>query len=296
MSSRILEQAALLGSRKSLVGVVTSPVQGSRVNLPAVVILNAGIVHRTGPNRMSVLLARALASAGTPVLRFDLSGIGDSEPRADSLPPLDSSLADIREAMDWMESTRRTRRVVLIGLCSGADHIAVYGGSDPRVVGAVLIDPSMPRTTGFYLRHYGRRLLRLRSWFTLVGRLKSDFRKDKPAVAPDTPTPDDPLPSLDDPAVRGYLGARYQSAVDNGVRMLTVLTGGRENLHNYPNQLVDAFPNVSFGDSLRVEYFGDADHTFDAEDERTRLIDLIVEWTLQTEFAGESARADGQSA
>ena len=92
-----------------------------------------------------------------------------------------------------------------------------------------------------------------------------------------------------------FLERGYQAAVDQGVQILTVLTGGREHLHNYRDQLVDAFDSVSFGTSLRVEYFGDADHTFDAETERTRLINLIVEWTCQTPFvAGVTAK--GQSA
>jgi dienelactone hydrolase len=291
MSTRFIEQAVLLGSRKSLVGVVTSPAS-ARGDLPTVVILNAGIIHRPGPNRLNVLLARALASAGCVVLRFDLSGIGDSEPRADGLPPLEASLADIREVLDWLESTRRAQRIVLIGLCSGGDHAALYGGSDSRVVGAVLIDPSMPHTRGYYLRHYGRRLLRLRSWFSLATTALSSLRSaDKTSET----HVDDLGPNVNAPEVRMFLERGYQAAVDQGVQILTVLTGGREHLHNYRDQLVDAFDSVSFGTSLRVEYFGDADHTFDAETERTRLINLIVEWTCQTPFvAGVTAK--GQSA
>ncbi len=96
-------------------GIIAQGAAARPTDRPAAVILNAGIVHRVGPNRMFVTLARRLAAAGTFVLRFDLSGIGDSETRNDGLAPFDSSLADIREVLDMLESTRQIRRVVLAG-------------------------------------------------------------------------------------------------------------------------------------------------------------------------------------
>src|SRR5690606_1367498 len=109
---------------------------------PFVLILNAGIIHRAGPNRLHVTLARALSAAGFPVLRVDLSGLGDSPPREDGAAPLDAALADIRDILDTLQATRGVQRVVLMGLCSGADHSVIYAASDPRVVGVALLDPS----------------------------------------------------------------------------------------------------------------------------------------------------------
>lgn len=94
--NQIREQALLLGPRKSLVGIIAvspSPLPDA----PMVVILNSGIIHRVGAHRVYVPLSRALAAAGFPVLRFDLSGIGDSENRVDMLSPFEASLADIRK-------------------------------------------------------------------------------------------------------------------------------------------------------------------------------------------------------
>lgn len=250
-----------------------------------IVILNAGIIHRVGPSRLNVLLARALAEAGYTVLRFDLSGIGDSEARSDGLPPLESSLADIREALDWLESTRRTRRVVLIGLCSGANHAVLYGGSDTRVVGLVLIDPAIPKTFGYYLRHYRPRLFRLSVWLNLTrGRhpLLQSLRvrmARNPAKPPRSREPD-----LQSPEVRSFLERAYQSSLDHGIHFLTVLTADREGRHNYREQILDAFPKVRFGDRLRLEYFEDSDHTFTSETARLRLIRLVVEWLEKTKF------------
>src|SRR5208337_1020254 len=80
-----------------LVGIVTQPVDYEPEDRPVFVILNTGIIHRVGHHRMYVSLARALARLGYQVLRFDLSGIGDSESREDGLSLLDGALADVRE-------------------------------------------------------------------------------------------------------------------------------------------------------------------------------------------------------
>src|ERR1700722_9569680 len=112
MSDRIHHRAVLLGTRKTLVGVMTEPDDYKSDDRPVFVILNSGIIHRVGHHRMYVTLARALAGAGDQALRFDLSGIGDSESRGDALTPLERVLADVREVVDWLMTTREARRII----------------------------------------------------------------------------------------------------------------------------------------------------------------------------------------
>ena len=70
-----------LVNEKPLIAITTvAPRRRAEAGQPWVVLLNAGIIHRIGPNRLYVQLARRLASRGHAVLRFDLAGIGDSEP------------------------------------------------------------------------------------------------------------------------------------------------------------------------------------------------------------------------
>ncbi len=284
----IREQALLLGQRKSLVGIIAQDPSVGRADLPAIVILNAGIIHRVGPNRIFVQLARLLAAAGHLVLRFDLSGVGDSDPRSDGLPPLDAALADIREALDSLQSTRQVDRVVLVGLCSGADHSIIYGGQDPRIAGVVLIDPSVPRTTGYYLRHYRGRMFRLQSWRNVVSirhPLWKALRQSltpSPATAPPGEGLDlEPLPDLQSPEVRTFLGKAYARTLSAGVQIMAVFSGGRADQHNHPRQLLEAFPDVPFGSQLRLESLGSADHTFSVEADRRRLMELIIEWAAR---------------
>ena len=169
---RITERAVVIGKYRSLVGIVTRGL-ACQTGFPVVVILNTGIFHRVGHGRMWLTLSRVLARMGYTVLRFDLSGIGDSESRPEALSPWESVVADIGEVADWIETTLGTRHMILMGRCSGADHAVFYGSSDPRVVGLVLLDPAIPRTSRYHLHFYGKRLLRLRSWLNAALRLMS---------------------------------------------------------------------------------------------------------------------------
>jgi len=286
---RVVEQALLLGPRKSMVGVITpASAQASLPDAPFVVILNAGIIHRVGPNRMHVLLARALAAAGFGVLRVDLSGLGDSEARNDALPPLDATMADIREILDMLQTTRQVQRVVLVGLCSGADHSVIYAGTDERVVGVALMDPSIPRTLGYYVHHYGHRILGLRAWLNLVLGRHPIWRALKRRLS-GTPAGAQAEveargPSLEDPKVKAFLQNAYGRALSNGVQLLAVLTSDRQRQHNYRRQLLDAFPQLTFGNQLWLEYFKECDHTFASAANRARLIGLVETWMKATNF------------
>lgn len=287
MTERLVEQALLMGPRKSLVGVVTpASAAALRADAPFIVILNAGIIHRVGPNRMHVQLARALSGAGFNVLRVDLSGLGDSEVRDDGLAPLEATMADIRDILDTLEATRQVRRVVLMGLCSGADHSVIYAGSDQRVVGVALMDPSVPRTLRYYVHHYGSRILDLRVWQNLALGRHPIWKAMKRRLEhePAAPEAEAQGPSLEHPEVRAFLQSAYARALANEVQFLAVLTSERQRQHNHRRQLLDAFPTLSFDGQLRLEYFKHCDHTFTSEANRARLIQLMREWMTATAF------------
>jgi pimeloyl-ACP methyl ester carboxylesterase len=134
----VREEAILFGGAGSLVGIITDPAQQTADS--AVILLNAGIIHRVGPGRMYVKLARRLAQRGFVVLRFDVSGVGDSEGRKDNLPFERSSLEETREAMDYLARTRGVRSFLLGGLCTGAVVAYQTALVDPRVGGVLLIN------------------------------------------------------------------------------------------------------------------------------------------------------------
>jgi hypothetical protein len=173
--------------------------------------------------------------------------------------------------------------VILAGLCSGADQSVVYAGTDPRVVGMVLLDPCIPRTRRYYVNHYRTRFVRARSWINFLAGRNPVWRKllGRTGIVGNAPDAADPF---DSPAVRAALGAAYASALGAGVRAYVACTADRESRINYREQLLDAFPEAPFGDLLRLEYFEDADHTFTAQSERAVLLDQITDWVAGTSF------------
>jgi alpha/beta superfamily hydrolase len=108
----------------TLRGIVAKPAQAPPSGR-AVILLNAGAVGYIGPNRLYVDLARKLAARGDLVLRFDLSGIGESDTRPGAVENTvygEHALRDVGAAVAWMRQQQGVRTVAVAGLCSGAYH------------------------------------------------------------------------------------------------------------------------------------------------------------------------------
>lgn len=136
----------------------------------AVVIVVGGPQYRVGSHRQFVLLARALASEGYEVLRFDYRGMGDSEGELPGFTRLDD---DIRCAINALQAVSPSiRSIVLWGLCDGATAAVSYGFTDPRVKSMVLANPWVYSEQGAaraYLKHYYlQRLLSPSFWWKLL--------------------------------------------------------------------------------------------------------------------------------
>src|SRR3954471_20641299 len=98
------EAVVRFGAEDSLLGIVTHTRPTSpELERPAVILLNAGVIHRVGPHRMSVILARRFAAAGFQALRYDLGGLGDSKAVRSDLSFQERAVADARTAMDFLE-------------------------------------------------------------------------------------------------------------------------------------------------------------------------------------------------
>jgi pimeloyl-ACP methyl ester carboxylesterase len=267
------EQIAMFGIRQNLNGILTVPRGGGHANKPAIVILNSGVVHRIGHHRMYVTMARRLAAAGHAVLRFDLSGIGDSA-RSDSLEPGPAAVADVASALDWLSETRGFKTAVLLGLCSGADLALKYGHTDDRIVGLVLLDPSIPPTWRSYVHYIGERVTNMRSWRTFLlgrGRIWGDLISRMVAAVG--------IPLIEaqnrlvDPKSRTKLEALFKHSLERNIRLLVVFTEG---FAEYPEQLLHAFPSLTFSNMLTLEYFNDCDHVFTPAKHRERLNQLVL--------------------
>ncbi len=282
------EQAVIVGRTQSLFGMLTLPDGTLRAHQPTIVIVNTGIVHRVGHHRMYVTMARQLARAGHAVLRFDLSGIGDSHRRADGMSPNHAALEDMRETLDWLAAKTGSNKFVIVGLCSGSEIALRYGHLDRRVVGLVLLDPEVPPTARFYLNYIRERIYRIRSWLTFVkgrGRIWQELASLISTASSRDQDPTERHSASD-------LEQHYRASLAHGLQLFVALTGGdlawRQ---NYREQLLDAFPSVPFEDNLRLEHFPNSDHTLTPPEDRSRLNGMIEEWLRTTPFGQNSNSA-----
>lgn len=127
-----------------LFGVLAEPATGLVEPLCAV-LLNAGGIRHTGPNRMWVEAARRWAGSGVVTLRLDLSGLGDAEgdSRSSELDGLYDSgrVPEVRAALDELASRRPESSFVLSGMCSGAYWSLHTALADERVTAALMLNP-----------------------------------------------------------------------------------------------------------------------------------------------------------
>ena len=279
------ERAELLGPHRGLLGIVTEPDgPDDGAARPAIVLLNAGLMHRIGPFRLYVLLARALAKAGFTVLRLDLSSKGDSPPRPGARSYRESVRADLADAFEHLQRTRGLSRFVLLGLCSGADDAFRNGVDDARVAGIALLDGYAYRTPKFWLRHYGPRLLRPAKWLGFLARLLLP-RRDA-AGAGGEPV-EDVYGMAFPPREEFAQGLRKMLARKAAV--LVVHTAGWYGYYNYAEQFRDAFPEIAADPAVTVCYFGRADHTYTLAADRRQLIELVCDWAGRN-FGREAGR------
>jgi pimeloyl-ACP methyl ester carboxylesterase len=122
-------------------GIISMPTSDSMSTTGVVLLAGTGFGTGTiGRNRMWVRMARMLADAGTPTLRFDYAGIGDSSGEMIGYD-LDTPAVDaLRAAFDLL-SSRGIEKILVVGTCFGARTALAGSVNDPRVAGIHLIVP-----------------------------------------------------------------------------------------------------------------------------------------------------------
>ena len=262
-----------------LYGILSLPKQPKQPSPRGVLIIVGGPQYRAGSHRQFTLLARDLAAAGIPAMRFDYRGMGDSEGALQTFENVDE---DLRAAVDrFFLEVPGLQEVVLWGLCDGASAAAMYAPQDARVAGLVLLNPWVRTEEGAAratIKHYYKdRLFDARLWkkigsgqFDVKGSVRSLYENAAkafaPKAAPDAGAPDAPLPER----MQGAL-ARF------GGRVLVVLSGA--------DLTAQEFADLSsrHGDWQRLlsapnftrQQIDKADHTFS----RRPWQDQVSNWT-----------------
>ncbi|MBI3776072.1 MAG: hydrolase 1, exosortase A system-associated [Gammaproteobacteria bacterium] len=286
------EQALTFGCEtEALIGVLHPGRAHAQVG---VVLVVGGPQYRVGSHRQFVLLARSLAQAGIPVLRFDYRGMGDSSGAQRSFESVDN---DIRSAIDVLcQQVRSVQKVMLWGLCDAASAALFYAHQDPRVAGLVLLNPWVRTEAGMaraYLKHYYlRRMVSGEFWkkllsgqwsvrasFTSLIELTSKLRKSPASSelsAPEKPPAASNVPvttaaSLPDAMLTGW--ERF-----NG-KVLLILSGNNDYVADEFRDLVATsrrWRKVLQRASTTRHDYSDANHTFS----RSACREQVADWTL----------------
>lgn len=139
-------------SDDSLFGILSIPDQPlSR----GVLIVVGGPQYRVGSHRQFTLLARYLATAGIPVMRFDYRGMGDSE---GEIRTFENIHDDLHTAIDqFFFALPHLKELVIWGLCDAASAALFYAHQDQRITGLILLNPwvrTEQSAVKTYIKHY----------------------------------------------------------------------------------------------------------------------------------------------
>ena len=257
-----------------MVGILSLPAApGPR----GVLIITGGPQYRVGSHRQFVLLARALAAHGWPVLRFDLRGMGDSEGSARDYraagPDIAGALAQFFDAVPTL------REVALWGLCDGATAAACHAPRDARVHALILLNPWVRSSAGLAratLRHYYLpRLLQGAFWRKLasgglrpgasLASLRQVAAATRQVAAPDN---DAPAPAL----LRAL--TQFQGKV------LLILSGDDLGAREWTTlqQSERAWRDLGASRTWREEHIDGANHTFSSASARAQVERLCADW------------------
>jgi dienelactone hydrolase len=274
----MLEEAVRIGPSGDLVGIVTPAVSDRGAGVGCL-LFNSGVIHRVGPHRINVKLARALSAAGIPSLRMDLSGLGDSATSGESAGVQAQAVRDLQDGISALATLARVERVIVIGICSGAVSAYDVALADDRVQGLLMFDGfTFPTTLTHVIRRWRRfRTTPLRAfpaWLLKVVRpAKVEEKRDE------LTTPAEQKPS------RQAFGAAVERLLSRGVSVCIVYSGSFLEKHNYSRQLAHAFHNADFLRHIRYAYLPAVDHTLTPLDAQRTFVNLVVDW------AGDAVKA-----
>jgi hypothetical protein len=134
-----MERIVRFGDSNNLVGIETDSECTSNNN-PFIVLLNAGMIPKFGPNRMNVRIARTVKEIVYNSLRFDFSNIGESGYSNSEISFETNAIKEVRDAMDYIEAEYGKDMFILCGICTGGDIALKTALEDRRVIGVVSIN------------------------------------------------------------------------------------------------------------------------------------------------------------
>jgi exosortase A-associated hydrolase 1 len=272
-----------------LVAVLSLPAAPAR---RGVLIIVGGPQYRAGSHRQFTLLARSLADAGVPVMRFDYRGMGDSEGAARTFEDVE---ADVGCALDvFFAEVPALQEAVLWGLCDGASAALFYAHRDARIKGLVLLNPWVRSAAGIakaYLKHYYLARLKDRQFWRKLGTGEFKLAAAARSLASNAMaavglrrTPSGPAPATGaQPAAGLPLAERMCQGLQRFDGPVLLITSGNDLTAREFLQTAAAsrkWRGIMRSSRLARFDLPDADHTFSTRVWHEQVARRTAEWTL----------------
>ncbi len=140
LEQNVKQEAINFSNEDRLLGILTIPKNHDFTIHPIVLILNAGLLHRVGSNRMGTNLAFKLAENSIASFRFDFSGIGDSRNSDTDIDTAQLFINDTNDAIDYLKNEYGIKEYILFGLCSGAEVAFEVALNNQVITGICLVN------------------------------------------------------------------------------------------------------------------------------------------------------------
>jgi len=276
------ERVISIGQVNPLVGVISQPEAAEVSNSSvAVILLNSGVIHRVGSCRLSVTLARTIVErAGLLTLRFDFSGIGDSEARRSTLTASESAVEEVQEAMEYLAREKGIKQFILYGLCSGAYASYRTAIKDPRIIGIAQIDGYCYLSWKSYFYHYIPRIFAFARWASVIKRALGLKKVKSGAAVSGVEQRFFEVPQFPDFPPKAEVEAGLSQLAQRGLKLFSVFC--RSDHYNYEGQFKDCFSAANFGENHKLVYLTQASHILAEPEDQEFVVKGMAQWAKAT--------------
>ncbi len=255
-----------------LLGITTIPEQALDVG---VLVIVGGPQYRVGSHRQFTLLCRDLAKSGIPAMRFDYTGMGDSEGDLRNFEEVDKDIAAAVDA--FLENCENLNQVILWGLCDAATAAAFYACKDPRISGLVLLNPWARTEAGeakARMKHYYlSRIFDPALWKKIFSG-KFDFSGSAKDFLGSASSASGPVGSSALPERMRTSLEKFQGGI------LFILSGNDLTAREFDDLAKSPDWRGLVAGTQRLD-LAEADHTFSRREWRDRVSSRTIEWILK---------------
>ncbi len=259
------ERAVVVAER--MIATITEP-PSAQLN-KTIILLNSGILQRSGMGRLQVRLARELAQLGYHCLRLDFSGVGDSPRQRSSKSQYDRWVEETLTAAEYAGRELGAREIVILGNCTGGEIAVRAAMADSRITGIVALNTEGTYKIGakppfsYFLR---ARLFSLPAWIAQLQKLLGKAGRQATGA---------PLLIGYEPTLNE---ADWQKLAATSTRVFFGFSSYDPRLDTFKKVVGPIFRSAVKEGRCKIKTMYKADHLFTPEAAKLELIRALKQW------------------